>query len=70
MLVECFVCRKHRGEFSVPGGAIFEGDLIYTSHAQLWGDEKDHYLGHLFSEPSQTETTLSLLLDHIDTSFR
>jgi histidine triad (HIT) family protein len=49
--VECFVCRKHRGEISVPGGIIYKDDLIYVSHAQLWGDEVDHYLGHLFVEP-------------------
>ncbi len=41
----CFVCRKHRGDVSVPGGLIYEDDLIAVSHAQLWGDEEDHYLG-------------------------
>ncbi len=46
----CLVCQKHRGEVSVPGGIIFENDLIFVSHAQLLGDEKDHYLGHLFVE--------------------
>ena len=29
---------------------IYENDLIYVSHAQLWGDEKEHYLGHVFIE--------------------
>lgn len=48
---ECFVCRKHRGQVSVPGGAIYEDELIYVSHAALWGEETDHYLGHLFVEP-------------------
>ena len=47
---ECLVCRKHRGEVAAPGGVIFEDDLIFISHAQLWGDEKDHYLGHVFVE--------------------
>jgi len=51
--VECFVCRKHRGEVSVPGGVIYEDDLISISHAQLRDDEKDHYLGHLFVEPKR-----------------
>ena len=46
----CFVCRKHRGEASIPGGIIFESDLIVISHAQFLGDEKEHYLGHLFVE--------------------
>jgi len=36
---DCFVCRKQRGEVSVPGGVIYEDDLISISHAQLWGDE-------------------------------
>jgi len=49
-LNDCLVCRKHRGEVDVPGGTIYENDLIYISHAQLWGDEKEHYLGHVFVE--------------------
>ena len=47
---ECLVCRKHRGEIAVSGGIIFEDDLISISHAQLFGEEKDHYLGHVFVE--------------------
>ena len=50
---ECFVCRKHRGLEIVPGGPIFENDLVYISHAQLWGNESTHYLGHLFVEPKR-----------------
>jgi len=34
----------------VPGGFIFEDDLISISHAQLFREEKDHYLGHVFVE--------------------
>lgn len=47
---ECFVCRKHRGLEKVAGGPIFENDLVYVSHAQLWGSESSHYMGHLFVE--------------------
>ena len=47
---DCLVCRKHRGEVAVPSGIIFEDDLISISHAQLFGEEKDHYLGHVFVE--------------------
>ncbi len=47
---DCLVCRKHRGEASAPGGAIYEDDLIFVSHAQLWRDEQTHYLGHVFIE--------------------
>jgi len=32
---DCFVCRKHRGEVVVPGGAIYEDDLVYAGHAQI-----------------------------------
>jgi len=51
--LECLVCRKHRGEVAVLGGAIYEDDLIYVSHAQLWGNETSHYLGHVFVEPKR-----------------
>ena len=44
------MCRKHSGEVTVPGGAIYEDDLVHMSHAQLWQDEVEHYLGHLFVE--------------------
>lgn len=29
---------------------IYEDHLVAISHAQLWGDETEHYLGHLFVE--------------------
>ena len=47
---QCLVCRKHRGEVAVPGGIIYQDDLISISHAQLIGKEKVHYLGHVFVE--------------------
>lgn len=47
---KCIVCSKHKGEIDIPGGVIYEDDLIFVSHAQLWGEEKEHYLGHLFVE--------------------
>ena len=47
---DCLVCRKHRGEVAVPGGFIYEDNLVSISHAQLFGAEKDHYLGHVFVE--------------------
>jgi len=60
---DCFVCRKHRGEVAVPGGVIYEDDLITISHAQLWGDETEHYLGHLFVEPKRHASELADLTE-------
>ncbi|MDH5606223.1 MAG: HIT domain-containing protein [Anaerolineae bacterium] len=57
----CFVCRKHRGLEETLGGAIYQNDLIFISHAQLWGEEIDHYLGHLFIEPKRHVPRLSSL---------
>src|SRR5512135_1369613 len=62
-MASCLVCRKHRGEVPPPGGIIFENDLLYISHAQLWGDEKDHYLGHVFVEPQRHVAELANLTD-------
>ncbi len=50
---DCLVCRKHRGEVAAPGGVIYEDDVIFVSHAQLWGIEQTHYLGHVFIEPKR-----------------
>jgi histidine triad (HIT) family protein len=47
---DCLVCRKHRGETPLYGGIIFQTDQILISHAQPFGNETDHYLGHLFIE--------------------
>jgi len=47
---ECIICRKHRGEGKLFGGFIYEDDLIAASHSTFWGDEKRHYLGHIFIE--------------------
>lgn len=50
---ECVVCRKQQGDIPVAGGVVYEDDLLYVSHAQLWGGEADHYLGHMFVEPKR-----------------
>ena len=49
-VIDCLVCRKHKGEIAIPGGVTYENGLIFVSHAQLGKDEKEHYLGHLFIE--------------------
>ena len=60
-VADCFVCRKHLGLEPAPGGAIFENALVYVSHAQLWLQEADHYLGHLFVEPKRHVPQLAQL---------
>jgi histidine triad (HIT) family protein len=49
----CIICRKHGGQVAVAGGPIYEDELIFVSHAQIWGDETEQYLGHLFIEPKR-----------------
>ena len=46
----CMVCQKYSGEVLPPGGILFENALVGITHAQLLGEEKEHYLGHLFVE--------------------
>lgn len=46
----CVICQKHRGEIHLFGGFIYEDDLIAISHSLFWGEEKTHYLGHIFIE--------------------
>jgi len=53
----------NRGEIAVPGGVIFENDLISVSHAQLFGEEKDHYLGHVFVEAKRHVSELADLTE-------
>jgi histidine triad (HIT) family protein len=60
---DCVVCRKHRVLPPVAGGSIYEDDLIYVSHAQLWGKETNHYLGHIFIEPKRHIRGLSDLTE-------
>jgi len=58
---DCIVCQKHRGIVYIPGGPIFENDLIFISHALLYKDEKEHYLGHIFIETKRHIAELSQL---------
>ncbi|NTU62654.1 MAG: HIT family protein, partial [Chloroflexi bacterium] len=62
-MTDCLVCRKHRGELALAGGIIYEDDLISISHAQLFGEEKDHYLGHVFVESKRHVPELADLTD-------
>ncbi len=58
----CFVCRKHQGEEVVPGGPIYQDDLVYASHAApLEGDQA--YLGWCLVEPRRHAPGLADLTD-------
>ena len=50
--MDCFICRKHRGEFAVAGGPIADDDLVVAGH--VWetpsGIPEDVYIGHVFVE--------------------
>jgi len=45
------VCRKHRGEIVVPGGAVFSDRLIYAGHASMPVGQTTAYPGILVIEP-------------------
>jgi histidine triad (HIT) family protein len=46
----CFVCAKHRGEIVVPGGSIYQDELLYVGHRAPLGDGSETYLGYLMVE--------------------
>lgn len=60
---DCFICRKHRGEYVVPGGAIYEDDLLYVGHAQIPEGRTAAYLGYLMVEPKRHAPELGDLTD-------
>lgn len=60
---DCSVCQKQRGEIFIPGGPVFQNELIFISHALPFGKEKDHYLGHVFIETKRHIPELSQLTE-------
>ena len=59
----CFVCRKHRGELTTPGGALYEDDVVYASHVLIPEGQERVYLGWLVLEPRRHATGLADLTD-------
>lgn len=47
----CFICQKHSGEVEIPGGVIYQDDLVFVSHSAIGEGEITTYLGTLFVEP-------------------
>lgn len=52
-LDDCFICRKHRGDVAIPGGPVYEDELLYAGHAALPPGEAEGYLGSLLVEPKR-----------------
>jgi histidine triad (HIT) family protein len=61
---DCFICRKHRGEILIPGGAIYEDDLVYAGHASIPEGQTTACLGSLLVEPKRHVPGLADLTDH------
>lgn len=49
----CFICREHRVEVRIPGGAIYEDEMFYVGHSGMSEAETDLYLGELMIEPKR-----------------
>jgi diadenosine tetraphosphate (Ap4A) HIT family hydrolase len=47
----CFVCDKHLGRIDLPGGVIYDDELVYASHGIIPENKHTTYLGTLFVEP-------------------
>ncbi len=60
---DCFICRKHRGEATIPGSAIYEDDRVYAGHAQIREGQTTAYLGYLMVEPKRHAPRLFDLTD-------
>jgi len=62
---DCFICRKHRREVVMPGGAIYEDDLLYAGHVHVPEDQSKStaYLGWLVVETKRHVPELSDLTD-------
>lgn len=60
---DCFICRKHRKEIHIPGGAIYEDDLVYIGHAQIREGQATAYLGYLMVEPKRHVPGVAELTD-------
>ncbi len=62
---DCFICRKHLGEIEVPGGPIYEDDLLYAAHIGYPQSQEEQaiYLGYLMVEPKRHIPGLADLTD-------
>lgn len=64
--VGCLICRKHGRGASLPGGVIYEDELIHVGHIlPLSDDERTHgvYPGYLMLEPKRHVSGMGRLTD-------
>ncbi len=54
--MECFICKKHRGEIQTGGITIYEDEFIYVGHIDNNGEPG--YLGHLMIDLKRHAPTL------------
>ena len=60
---DCLICRKHQGDISIPGGKVYEDDLVVASHSLIAEGEVETYLGILFLEPKRHVPGMAELTD-------
>ena len=60
---DCYICRKQSGLVSIPGGAIYEDDIVYASHANIREGQETAYLGLLMAETKRHAAGLYDLTD-------
>jgi histidine triad (HIT) family protein len=59
---DCYVCRKHQGQEEMPGGPIYQDELVCASHVRL-PPEGRAYLGWCLVEPRRHAPGLADLDD-------
>lgn len=59
----CFVCRKHRGLEFIPGGHVYEDDLVFCGHSWSVENNESPYLGGFIVEPKRHVPTWAELND-------
>jgi histidine triad (HIT) family protein len=62
-LLDCYVCRKHRGETAIPGMPIYQDALLYAGHADFPPGADTVYLGYLMVEPQRHRASLGDLTE-------
>ena len=59
----CFACRKHAGLEFVPGGSVYEDELVFSGHSWSAEDQQTPYLGGFIVEPKRHLPTWAELND-------